>query len=1628
MPHPTEQERRERQEQIERYRSAPPPPFGTIRRGLLSRRDIQPQAQRDDPFAGFIPTPLPHAFPPDPYSRQSGRFDPRLHGGFEPTDYAFPTVPSFEPQVYPLSYGTVAPGESFWNLEDWRDRVRDIIPGAIAPFASLFGVGGAVRGLRGDEEGGRLERAVSAVEELHPDAPLWLKPLAAMGGAVEEELRAIEAVEETTAPVRGYLTSRPWDTPLLPFGTWPIEDEFVRQRVQINLDRGMDHVSAWADAYNRAEAAPEEMSGWKEAAMRGVTSPLEALPVVGAYGFLTSLAARGLGRGLGALGRRGATEAVRGVTQPVTQMAARTPLTSLTEQAAMRATTMERGKLALVESLRLKHGSTVEAVNNMEVKISDALKRLEMPPTRTPQDQVIRNEVKWFLETANDQLAAAKATERSALIALRGAQAKARGKTARVALTQRDLAIGRQLPTDPTRPGAAPAARAADVTPTGPATRVDLEGMPRSTGRIEPGVRAAPIEDVTGVALTKAKPGVRGAIRRALERLGIGQSPVPPKSGRELAKIEAMWDEGGKPASRDFPDAYLQIQEYANDTYFGLRRLQTQVGKRIPIVAGGQYDLITQLTLGPGAANAGATRYALAIEEIKRIGPIQVNDVNTIIFANHGESILAKKGAGRVLPGGLKSAEELDAGIAQLRAKLSKEQFAQAEEGARVIQRIYQEERVRMAQAGLITNELAVDLAKRYPWYNPLKYVAYIDAQWRVGKSIKPFTVLSSGFRRLTEEGTEEAIRGPLEVLGEQLIQNEVRIQKNETAKAIIKLALEDPSLGVKKVSAVKPVAQVEGKPVFRPVGGDLPGTLSFFENGKRQIYKVPDFIDREAIMLNQSMRNPAASLIGSLNGISRAAFTSVSPPFVVANMLNDMLVVFAMRGILPHQTVKKLTESLRGLTKDPAGQKFRLAGGYQMRFFGRSGEQIAREVGASGGQIVGTGPSFLRQLKSAIPKAGEQGEQATRMAVFNKALDKTLPNWRSMTPEAVAATPQARVAAASAVESTINFARGGHLIKSLNPWIIFLNATMEGTKLPFRALRENAGFRWRMAGLGVGQAGLTAYNMSYPEYFDVPIRIRHGSGLVMLSSKEKDIYGNPKPRYLTFIPTTRELALWFGSIVFAMEKMFSDNPTEFGEFARSLAPQVSPLNEIPSPIALAEAFEQAFNYDLFRSRKIVPTEMQTMLPEEQVMPWTSRTIQEVANTVGISPIRLQHGFSGILGGAGRTFTSVTDYILNSLMPREVSPETKALVERYEAFETPTERRSMVQELSSDQRKAMFNELRQPDPSIPVVSPIVGRVLRDRGGQLRLTREEQAAKLTGISPEQTREAGSLLQKVSDARIDMQRQIDRQLRDDTLPPDQRINPKEWRLERHNFSEQYKGVLLTLGVQFPGAAQIHKDQSVKTKYYKAITIAADSMVDPRMRGQAIAAGWYAITAKGPEGTIGLEDVGAMFDERDQYREGLSLEDRSLLDAELESRMTPVEREYSRDMEVIRQSRYWDITDTLIDSQGIRDLWERYYEEPVEDRKVFLRNLMDKNPEQHAKFTATQRARDDERHFRRSTDCDLERNFLKWGYISVPKCKDVIRELQADQIKKLREGGFNLDPVGVMNNGSSTGSTLP
>ncbi len=872
-------------------------------------------------------------------------------------------------------------------------------------------------------------------------------------------------------------------------------------------------------------------------------------------------------------------------------------------------------------------------------------------------------------------------------------------------------------------------------------------------------------------------------------------NPTPPNS--ELAKVEAMWEAGRiKKPMLNMPEGWLKLQEQINDSFYGLRRMQSGLEtKGVSVEPGGKTDITTLLTRSPGISNAGATRYLLALDEIKKVAPnAAVDDINSIIYLNHAREIMSEKGTERVMAGGFTDISQLDTALANLKTKLGQTGFDEAIRGAEVAKNVYDRELTRLVDSGLIDKDLGELLRTKYPWYNPLQYLDDAEQLAVQGKSVKPYTVVSSGLKRLTEKGTEKAAQDPLSVMADQLVKNEVRIHKNETARAIVELALEDPALGVTKVKTIRPVAKIgeieipeqtlgtlkakvaeldkewneaieasggidTGKSIrleeqidtinkqirsathkglkdgdivaqattkdefiWRPYKGDIPGTISYFENGKRQVYEVPDWIYREAEVLSKTMSNPISSLIGSLNGISRAAFTSMSPPFVISNMLNDTINAFMRGGITPVQTGQRLIQSLKGLENDSVMQAFKLAGGSQARFYG---EDLAKEVTKHGGQVLNTNESIIKRIWKSIPQAGEAGEQAPRMAYFKKELDKTLPGWKNMTAEQVAKTPEGRKAAAGAVELTINFGRGGYLVKSANPFIIFLNANMEGMKLPFRALREVPAAKWRLAGTFAGMMGLSAYNMSYPEYFDVPNNIRWGSVMVMLPSVSKDEYGNNKPNYVTVIPRTREWSAFLGSGTYAMEKIFKDSPTEFGTFTSAMAPMTLPFSEIPMPAVIAELAEQGANWDFYRSQPIIPQSMANVPPAEQVQPWTSPTIAAIASRLGQSPMRWQHAFSGIFGGAGQTFMSVPDYIGSLLAPDETDQRIGALADTYKSITDSKAKRDFLSQFSSVDKNAIMAEVRKPQAEIPVLGPIAKRVYPGQTGQIYQTQREQ---------------------------------------------------------------------------------------------------------------------------------------------------------------------------------------------------------------------------------------------------------------------------------------------------------------
>ena len=845
--------------------------------------------------------------------------------------------------------------------------------------------------------------------------------------------------------------------------------------------------------------------------------------------------------------------------------------------------------------------------------------------------------------------------------------------------------------------------------------------------------------------------------------------PPPPDS--PLGTIEGMWEKGRKGGTdRNWGEIYLKAQEYLNDSFYGLRRMQTNIAKTTPIKPGGPDDIITLLTRSPGAANAGLTRALLHLDTLKQLAPnTNADDIKTILYANHAKEVLTQKGSERVMAGGFTTQAELDDALAQLQAKIGAARYQEAEAGAEYIKNVYAGELSSMVQEGLVSQELATELQQKYPWYNPLQYLDDAEELGMQGKSVKPFNVVSSGIKRLSEKGTAKEAVSPLTVFIDQLIKNEVKIVKNQTARAIVNVAQKDPSLGVVKVSTIHPVAQVEGKPVYRPTYQDPPGTLSFFEGGKRQIYKVPDFIYREANVLTQITNSPAASVVGAMNGISRAAFTSASPSFVVANVLNDMLPAFVSRGILPTQTAARIASEIRGLENDKIMQAFRLSGGFQARFFGRSAAQVAKEAGVDQGTVITKGKPIGKKILGFFPSLGEGGEQAPRTALFKRMLNETLPDWRNMDVETIASTPEAKKAAADAVELTINFARGGYFIKSANPFILFLNAAMEGTKLPFRALRTNPAARWRLASVVIGAIGLAAYNLSHPEYMDIPNYKRWSSLLVMLPPNKKNPDGTWQPRYLTIVPNTREWAMVLGSTSYAAEKMYADDPASFGTFSKTIVPQLSPINQVPAPALIAELMEQQANWDFYTARPIVSQSLQNLPATEQTTPNVSRTVEAVAQAAGQSPVRAQHLVSGILGGAAAAVTSTTDWIANLLSPDVPSPDILALAEQVKGL--PTEKKTkdtitqedFLRRINAADKRAVTNYLNKRDGGIPVISSIIRRILPPYGGQLESNRydlersvKDMPAYLTkDMTPDQMKAADVKLwtdKKAADAKI------------------------------------------------------------------------------------------------------------------------------------------------------------------------------------------------------------------------------------------------------------------------------------
>jgi hypothetical protein len=363
-------------------------------------------------------------------------------------------------------------------------------------------------------------------------------------------------------------------------------------------------------------------------------------------------------------------------------------------------------------------------------------------------------------------------------------------------------------------------------------------------------------------------------------------------------------------------------------------------------------------------------------------------------------------------------------------------------------------------------------------------------------------------------------------------------------------------------------------------------------------------------------------------------------PGYMVANMFRDTLSTYVTTGA----EVVPLWGTAKGFAGDI--QKLRnlgVLGGYDLRLDKFGVRKFYDKEAKRMGMVAGL--NWINPISTAwdlMGRISERSEAATRLAVYEDVLKRT--------GNQVEAQYQAL--------SVMNYGRRGNnaLFRALTAVVPFLNARVQGLDKLWQAGTGRVGAQYKTDAAGnvipeaqrrknfarfVYRAGLiTAVSAMYyamvsddDEYLNASPEIR--DNYYILPIMKGDIESG-KPGLSARLPIPFEVGILFKVVP---ERLIAsiygeDTPKDFVD--SMLRAGVSTLGINPTPQAVLPIAEMLVNKDFYSGRPIVPTYMENLLPEQQKTFYTNQLAESVANSIGASPMKIQHlmqGYGGTLGG-----------------------------------------------------------------------------------------------------------------------------------------------------------------------------------------------------------------------------------------------------------------------------------------------------------------------------------------------------------------------------------------------------------
>lgn len=544
--------------------------------------------------------------------------------------------------------------------------------------------------------------------------------------------------------------------------------------------------------------------------------------------------------------------------------------------------------------------------------------------------------------------------------------------------------------------------------------------------------------------------------------------------------------------------------------------------------------------------------------------------------------------------------------------------------------------------AGLISEKQMSDLLSAHPNYIPHNVIMDMEEKALVGMN-KTLNVSKTDIIKAV--GSVRNIEDPMVATTQRTRIAERLKAKNKWLQELAATNAEHQVIpGMQKISSN-----------MKPQKGF--GKMNFFENGQKVTYQIPKDLEIAIKGTDIPIESGLLKLATVPANVLKKGATQLNLTFSLPNKFRDEQTALLTSKSFIEELAKKTGVSPQkvGLGSKELRDLYKRSGGYGASIF-KEGDNAILSRMESRGMVKQFKKEDLLRPDKLIEKINEQLEVSTRLEVFKRGLE------RGLSPKDAALVSR---------DATVDFAKMGSYMQTVNKVVPFLNARVQGfVNLAGTVAKDPEMFaRMQLYTSVYPTLNIHAHNRKYESYKNISDYYKAKYWIIMTGEvKTKDKYTGQDtvvPQFIT-IPKGEGQSLVSGPLQYYLDRaddadyrsvteMLTDtllnaSPISFQTFGSSnmwssAISQLGPLATIPVGLAT--------NVHPYFGKPIVPEERLTASTEKQFSPSTPESTKALANIIGVPPAKLEFVLDSF-GGLPQDIQTVADMAFGVLQEGDV--------------------------------------------------------------------------------------------------------------------------------------------------------------------------------------------------------------------------------------------------------------------------------------------------------------------------------------------------------------------------------------